>query len=175
MTDRNLTDAPVALTTTMLLEHWQGHRRLTRRVIEAFPDDQLFTFSAGGMRTFAQLATEMLQMIEPTMKGVLENDWSPGGYGRPGPTTKPDLLDAWDAADRALAESWPKITPERFHESASAFGLWTAPVITTLMYLVDNEIHHRGQGYVYLRMLGVTPPSFYQRRPQLAEPGEEER
>jgi hypothetical protein len=23
-----------------MLAHWQGHRRLTRRVIEAFPDDQ---------------------------------------------------------------------------------------------------------------------------------------
>ncbi len=29
-----------------LLEYWQGHRRLTRRVIEAFPDDQLFTLHA---------------------------------------------------------------------------------------------------------------------------------
>ncbi|NIX38084.1 MAG: damage-inducible protein DinB, partial [Gemmatimonadetes bacterium] len=34
-----------------LLDHWQGHRRLTRRVIEAFPDDQLFTHALGGMRT----------------------------------------------------------------------------------------------------------------------------
>jgi uncharacterized damage-inducible protein DinB len=31
------------------------------------------------------------------------------------------------------------------------------------MYFLDNEIHHRGQGYVYLRELGVEPPAFYQR------------
>ncbi|HEY6509679.1 MAG TPA: hypothetical protein VIY56_16770 [Vicinamibacterales bacterium] len=30
-----------------LLEHWQGHRRLTRRVIEAFPDDQLLIHRRG--------------------------------------------------------------------------------------------------------------------------------
>jgi hypothetical protein len=34
------------LTPAALLEHWQGHRRLTRRVIVAFPDDQLFTISS---------------------------------------------------------------------------------------------------------------------------------
>ena len=164
--------SPTALTTDMLLEHWQGHRRLTRRVIEAFPPAELFTYSAGGMRTFAALATEMLQMIAPTMKGVLEDDWAAGGYGEPGPDTRNGLLDAWDAADRVLAESWPKIPAARFHETANAFGLWKAPVVTTLMYLIDNEVHHRAQGYVYLRMLGVTPPLFYQRRPQLPEPDE---
>ena len=35
-----------------LLHHWQGHRRLTRRVIEAFPEDKLFSFSVGGMPPF---------------------------------------------------------------------------------------------------------------------------
>jgi uncharacterized damage-inducible protein DinB len=27
----------------------------------------------------------------------------------------------------------------------------------------SNEIHHRGQGYVYLRALGIEPPRFYER------------
>ena len=34
------------------LNHWQGHRRVTRRVIEAFPEDKLFNYSVGGMRPF---------------------------------------------------------------------------------------------------------------------------
>lgn len=32
-----------------------------------------------------------------------------------------------------------------------------------LLYVIDNEIHHRGQGYVYLRALGIEPPPFYER------------
>ncbi len=160
------------LTADALLEHWQGHRRLTRRVIEAFPDDRLFTFSAGGMRPFAQLATEVLQMIAPTMRGVLEDEWSAGGYGEPGPSDKAGLLAAWDEADGVLANSFARIPAKRFREQANAFGLWTAPIYTTLLYLIDNEVHHRGQGYVYLRMLGIAPPAFYERRAQLPEPGE---
>jgi hypothetical protein len=34
------------------LNHWQGHRRVTRRIIEAFPEDKLFSYSVGGMRPF---------------------------------------------------------------------------------------------------------------------------
>ena len=43
-----------------LLEHWQGHRRLTRRVIEAFPADRLFSYSIGNMRPFGAMAMEMI-------------------------------------------------------------------------------------------------------------------
>ena len=32
-----------------------------------------------------------------------------------------------------------------------------------LVYCIENEIHHRGQGYVYLRQLGVDPPHFWER------------
>ena len=46
-----------------LLKHWQGHRRLTRRMIEAFPDDKLFTFTVGGMRPFGELASEALSRL----------------------------------------------------------------------------------------------------------------
>jgi uncharacterized damage-inducible protein DinB len=32
-----------------------------------------------------------------------------------------------------------------------------------IQYVIDNEIHHRGQGYVYLRELGIEPPPFWER------------
>ena len=56
------------ITTDGLLHHWRGHRRLTRRVIEAFPEEHLFTFSIGGMRTFGELAMEMVTMGPPTTR-----------------------------------------------------------------------------------------------------------
>ena len=41
--------SPAFISTDSLLAHWQGHRRLTRKVIDAFPDDRLFSFSVGGI------------------------------------------------------------------------------------------------------------------------------
>jgi uncharacterized damage-inducible protein DinB len=39
----------------------------------------------------------------------------------------------------------------------------TAPMHDLILYVIGNEIHHRGQGYVYLRALAIEPPSFYDR------------
>ena len=59
------------VTPEILLNHWQGHRGLTRRVIEAFPEDKLFTYTIGGMRPFSELAMEMLRMGAPGIRGIV--------------------------------------------------------------------------------------------------------
>ena len=59
------------ITPDALLAHWQGHRRLTRRVIDAFPDDKLFAFSVGGMRPFGALAMEMATMAVPMVRRAI--------------------------------------------------------------------------------------------------------
>ena len=51
----------------------------------------------------------------------------------------------------------------RFAEVDKAFGQWENSGINTILYGIDNEIHHRGQGYVYLRALGIDPPPFWER------------
>ncbi|MBS1910669.1 MAG: damage-inducible protein DinB [Bacteroidetes bacterium] len=144
-----------------MLEHWQGHRRLTRRMLEAFPDDQLFTFSVGSMRPFGALILEMLSMAEPMVRGTVTGAWesSMARDARP----KEELLRLWDETTEKLNELWPQIPPERFSETIMAFGQYEGRTFDLLLYVIDNEIHHRGQGYVYMRALGLEPPPFYER------------
>ena len=144
-----------------LLNHWQGHRRLTRRVIDAFPDDQLFTFSVGGLRPFGELAAEILGMSVPMLQGVVTGKWN---WSMPQIKTKAELLDLWDDATNHLNALWHQIPPAKFHETTTAFGQYTGVANDLLLYVIDNEIHHRGQGYVYLRALGISPPPFYERK-----------
>lgn len=151
----------VVITPEALLEHWQGHRRVTRRVIDAFPEDQLFSFSVGGMRPFSELATEFLKMSVPTLKGVITKDWSSEAPAEP--KTKAELLRLWDADTEEINRLWPAIPAGRFQERDLAFGQWEMPIHGLLWYIIDNEIHHRGQGYCYLRALGIEPPPFYDR------------
>lgn len=160
MTTENTTSAPV-ITPEAFLDHWQGHRRLTRRVIEAFPEDQLFTFSIGGMRTFGALALEMISMAVPTARGFATGEWntSKNRDARP----KAEVLRLWDEDTEQINAIWPQIPPEHFQDTVTAFGQWPGTVYSLLLYIVDNEIHHRGQGYVYLRALGIVPPPFYER------------
>lgn len=144
-----------------LREHWQGHRRLTRRVIEAFPEDKLFAFSMGGMRSFGELAAEMLGMAAPMLRGLVTGEWSP--FAAPVPESRAQLLERWDESTRQIDEYWGRLPATRFAETVTTFEQFTGPVYWQILYLIDNEIHHRGQGYVYLRALGITPPPFWER------------
>lgn len=155
------TVAVSALSAEDVLKHWQGHRALTRRTIEAFPEDKLFSFSRGGMRPFSEMAYEFIRMAVPIVDGVATGKWVE--YGGAKPETKAELLAEWDEQTRQLDEKFPQIPPHRFAEIDKAFGQWEMSGIGTIQYAVDNEIHHRGQGYVYLRALGIEPPHFWER------------
>ena len=156
------TDKVPVLTAELLLAHWQGHRRLTRRMIEAFPEDKLFSFSVGGMRPFSELAMEFVKMAAPIARGVATGQWASLGES-PSPGTKAALLTLWDQSTAEINAVWPTIPAHRFAEVDKAFGQWENSGINTILYAIDNETHHRGQGYVYLRALGIEPPAFYDR------------
>jgi len=159
-----VTASPSALfiSSDKLLDHWQGHRRLTRRVIEAFPDDKLFGFSVGSMRPFGELALEMLAMASPMVQGMVTNQWNQFATGEA--KSKAEILRLWDESTEQINKLWPQIPAERFQETLNAFGQYKDKTYNLLLYVIDNEVHHRGQGYVYLRALGVTPPPFYERQ-----------
>lgn len=167
MTNTTLTFAIPVIDANAVLEHWQGHRRLTRKVIGAFPENELFAHSVGGMRPFSELALEMLRLAYGGIHGVVDGSWHKAERFADGSiTTKEALLKAWDEVTEALDTYFPQITAERFQETMHAFGnkeWWAGPAYSIIQYFVDNEIHHRGQGYVYLRSLGITPPGFWER------------
>jgi uncharacterized damage-inducible protein DinB len=160
---KNETLASEVISPSHLLTHWQGHRSLTRRVIEAFPDDKLFMHTIGGMRPFSELALEMIHMAVPSVQGSVTGKWEALGNGGESPKTKAEILVLWDKSTEQLNEIFPKITPERFQEVELAFGQYEGTIQALIFYCIDNEIHHRGQGYVYLRSLGIEPPFFWER------------
>lgn len=144
------------------IANWQLNRRLTRKVIEAFPEKELFEFSIGGMRSFANIVDELLYVADLAIKQISENqivEFSDHmGYAG---KTKAEILTHWDKTT-ALIEKFGNETPqEKYREVFNIFGMYNYPVIENLIYLLENEIHHRGQGYVYLRALGIEPPVFY--------------
>ena len=154
------------ITPQQFLDHWQGHRNLTRRVIQAFPEDKLFTFSIGGMRPFADLAMEMVGMGAPSVRGVVAGKWPSAEEVQkdyPKPTSAKELLALWDKATEEINRLWPDIPADRFQVMDNFWDQYPGVFYTSILYLIDNEIHHRGQGYVYLRALGIEPPPFWDR------------
>ncbi len=146
-----------------LLAHWQGHRGLTRKVIEAFPEEAFFAYSLGGMRTFAAMAMELLAIGSPGIREIATKEGEPLNEHFEQATSKAILLELWDKATDEINEYWEQIPIERFHDRITTFGQYEGSVYSSILYFIDNEIHHRGQGYVYLRSLGIEPPPFWAR------------
>ena len=121
-TNQQSTETAVAsvYTPDQLLQSWLGQRRVTRRVIDAFPEHALFNYSIGGMRPFADMVKEFISMGGPCVRGVVTDNWTPSAgldhhTGKIAATTKAELLQLWDEATEEIKTYWPQITPERFH------------------------------------------------------------
>ena len=155
--------AAQVITPEDLLKHWQGHRALTRRVIEAFPEKDFFEFSIGGMRPFAKLVDELLAIAAPALKGIVNRDSKPYTEGEEKLIFKAQYLEKWDQATEEINQYWEKLSIEDFSETFNLFGQYEFPIIHNILYFVDNEVHHRGQAYVYLRALNIEPPFFWER------------
>jgi uncharacterized damage-inducible protein DinB len=153
---------PAILSPEAFLAHWLGHRRLTRRVIEAFPQDQLFSFSAAPpMRSFGEMGSELHFVSQMTLDGLLSGKWQEPDWSK-APSSKAQLLTEWDALSGRIEQEFNQIDLAIFVQM-HRLPWGEMPGWVAAIYAIDNEIHHRGQGYVHLRALGIEPPAFYER------------
>ncbi|MBD1393463.1 DinB family protein [Mucilaginibacter glaciei] len=156
------------VTPAFFLSYWQGHRKLGRKVLAAFPEKELFAFSVGGMRPYSELAGEMIGLASGGVKGLATGNWETTPMldhfnSDVKMTTKQQILEAWDEVTEQINTLMPQISPETFDDKIMAFGQYESTVRDMLLYLTDNDTHHRAQGFVYLRALGIEPPAFWDR------------
>lgn len=152
------------ITPSELLVHWQGHRTLTPKVIDAFPEEEFFNYSIGGIRPFSEMIMELLGIAVPALKEIVTGETADLNEKFEHENKKAKLLQLWDEATEEINTYWAKIGLDRFHDIIKTFGQYEGTVQSFIFYFIDNEIHHRGQGYVYLRSLGIEPPMFWERQ-----------
>ena len=154
---------PSLLTPAELLAHWLEHRRLTRRVLAAFPDDQLFTFvPAPPMRSFGELAWEVHLQTDQVRAGLVEDNWNTRIEVWVPFTLRSDLLSVWNALSIRLKDELPGVPPQRYARTVNCHRAGESGLAAAFGE-IDNEVHHRGQGKVYLLLLGTAPPDFWER------------
>ncbi len=151
------------ITPEELLKHWLGHRRVTRKVIQAFPEKEFFEYCIGGMRPFSKMVLELLRIAGPGMKEIVSGKMTEYKEEATEPESKEEFLRQWDLATGQVQTCWSELEAGDFHRKIKLFGQYEGTVISSIQYFIDNEIHHRAQGYVYLRALGIEPPAFYDR------------
>lgn len=149
----------------VLLEALESNRRLTLRTVEAFPEEALLAYRpVEPLRPFAEMVKEILDIEAGYVRGIATGEWVLERTCED-VDSKAGLLAACQRVRARTRELWPRITTERLAQ-VEPDPFWEGPPqrhFDRLFYALENEIHHRGQAYVYLRMLGIEPPLFYER------------
>ena len=147
---------------TQFLDYWDGIRSRTRRVVTCIPPEHLeWTHRAGAFTLgdlVRHLATIERYMYAETVAGRQSRY---AGCGRELADGYDDVVAFFDRLDdeaKAVIRGLSDADLER--KCLTPAG---APITTWkwLRAMVEHEVHHRGQIYLMLNMLGVpTPPIF---------------
>lgn len=144
------------------LAYHGGIRERTRRVVERIPDDRMEWRHAPGRFSFGDLVRH-LAALERWM-------FAENAAGRPSryPGHGPELAEGAGAVrryyDEMHAESlaiFRALSDDDLARRCTTPAGASLPVWKWLRAMVEHEVHHRGQLYLMLGMVGVeTPPIF---------------
>jgi uncharacterized damage-inducible protein DinB len=144
------------------LRYQQNVRERTMRVARCIPPDKIDWTYAAGKFTFGDL----LRHIAVTERYM----WAETVQGHPSCYTT-HAKELADGLENVLAfmgklhaesvEIFARLTPEDLQRKCSTPD--AAPITTWkwLRLMPEHEIHHRGQIYLYLSILGVPTPPLY--------------
>jgi uncharacterized damage-inducible protein DinB len=144
------------------LDYYAKIRERTRRVVVLVPPDRLEWAPREGAWSFGDLVRH-LGAIERWM-------FAENVSGRPSryPGHGPELADGYDAVlayfDRMHGEAmdiFRALTPEALQARCTTPGGASMPAWKWLRAMVEHEIHHRGQIYLMLGIIGVPTPPLY--------------
>jgi len=126
------------LTPEALLTNFKDVRALTRKVIEAFPEKDLFEFSIANLRPFSGMVEEFLRVMDYLFKERFQEKHTlflEGNF----PTTKAEVLALWDRAAEILDREWKEVgdftQPLTIYQMTFSFAQW-------ILYFIENESHH---------------------------------
>ena len=144
---------------------WEENRRLTDKVANAFVDARaLDETPVPGMRSFRKLLLEIWGMERVYARGLATEEWEfqllPESYNT---CAVEELMAFGRGVRQETRRLWPSVTEESLSKQRQTpfEGHPKGRAIEWLTYALENEVHHRAQGYVYLRLLGLEPPAFY--------------
>jgi uncharacterized damage-inducible protein DinB len=158
-----LTELLAATTLEQFRGVYEREHATTRNVLAAFPADQA-SFRPHERSSTAQQLAWTFVIEELIMLKVLQNEAALGGGVPKAPDAWQEILDAFDDVHALLLEKLQSVEAStlqsvKFFVAPKTPGDY-APLSFIWRFLFD-QIHHRGQMSVYLRMVGGKVPSIY--------------
>jgi uncharacterized damage-inducible protein DinB len=148
-------------------DYWEKVRQRTQKVIACIPPDKYDWRYAEGKFSFADLIRH-LATIERYM--YAENvQFKPSRYPGHGPEvdgtgpvdTPAKVLAFFNRMHQESMAIFSKLTTEDLQKKCVTPGGISITVWKWLRAMVEHEVHHRAQMYIYLGMLGIATPPLY--------------
>lgn len=141
------------------LSNWERIHKQTLRLMKVAPDDQYEWKPTDSAMTLGGLMNHLYQaemgLADAVVSGAYPSEF-------PSYTNTAELLAAYSASHAAAIEKVRALPAEAWEETITPFGPQsTMPRLALLTLALEHEIHHRGQLYVYLRMLGCEVPALF--------------
>src|SRR5262245_27357727 len=151
----------------MFIQSFERETAITLKLLRAFPADRAEYRPHEKSRSARELAFIFVSeqgMAGRAIDGTL--NFSGGGPNHPEiPATLPEVIAAFDNAVRATKDKVAKTSeadlnkPAQFPIGPGKLGDFR--VMDIVWITLQDQIHHRGQLSVYLRLVGAKVPSIY--------------
>jgi len=146
---------------------YENEHQRTMRVLHAYPQDKLDLKPHAMSKTARELA--WVFVLERKLGVMLMNDafasTAPSGNPPPAPDSWFELIGAIEAAHKEFGDLVRSLPEEKLQQTVRFFTgpkqMGDIPRMDVCWFLLHDEIHHRGQFSIYLRMAGGRVPSIY--------------
>ena len=145
-----------------LINNWNRVHQHTVRLMATAPSDKFDWKTCDSAMTLGELMNHLYLAEAGLTNAALTGKFATAG-GPEAKSTTEDVLAAFEKSHEEQVARVAALTPEQLLEEVTPFGEKYGPMTrTSLLHMMsEHEVHHRGQLYVYLRMLGVEVPSLY--------------
>jgi uncharacterized damage-inducible protein DinB len=150
------------LTIAPFLNYFERVRERTQRVIKCIPADKIDWTYKEGKFTFGDLIRH-LAVIERYMyaENVRLRPSRYPGHGKELADGFEDVLEFFNRMHDESVAIFRELTDDDLKKKCITPGGAPITVWKWLRAMVEHEIHHRGQLYLYLGMLEITTPPIY--------------
>lgn len=145
-----------------LIEHLERYRRVTLQVFDLIEDGDLAWRPSSEQYSLGQQLLHIAQAEDRLVHGLFEGDWS---YDRVRfPAELPDSHAMMGVFRSVRAFTLDRLRTLAEPELGRLIDVPDMPLEQTLRsylwFILEHELHHRGQIWAYLRAMGKKPP-FY--------------
>lgn len=136
------------------IKRWKSHIRYTLKVLEAMPEENFDFKPADGMKSFQSQASHITTWLRTQSRFVTGESLEKADT-----KSKRAILEAFNNFSEALLNFLKNTNEETLGQTEK---VWYGTVSKNyiLQAMESHLAHHRGQMIVYLRLKGITPPSY---------------